>query len=901
MLMKSQPILPPVIRYLGLSVLAAVALTVQTNAQDGLSDGLVSYWPLDEVVGTKTPDLVSGYDMELNNLTSDDLVAGQTGNAFLFDNTRQTLLSRIHSPGEQLPINQHPAYTISFWANVTGTGLTDLRMFSESSNTDNNPLFNIGTASTADNGTVDFYFRQTGWTDVNHLRSVGEPLDGTWHHLAFVQQEDGSRALYVDGVLDGIAIPAKEPGDWRVNITTIGGILRANPSHWVTGAIDEVALWSRALSPAELQQVVAEGLVSVFPPLTRGMVAYWPLDEVLGVTTPDIASGYDLELINLTADDLVPGNTGQAMQFDNARQTLLARVHTAGEQLPINQHPAHTISFWANVTGTGLTDLRMFSESSTTDNNPLFNIGTHSTAADGTVDFFFRQTGWTEVNHIRTVGEPLNGTWQHLAFVQQEDGSRTFYINGVADGLAIPAKEPGDWLVNVTSIGGILRANPSHWLTGTIDDVALWNRALDQAELTSLFQDGTPVPFTKAQPLAVRSFKADFPAVAVGDSVTLRWDVTKNVRVEIDGGLGDVTAQTVAGLGSIEVTLQSTRTFNMTLTRGEETVSQPLTVYAIDGVAEGWTLIDNFDRYNLGLLSGQGGWGDLDAADFSIIEHNGNRFLAPHAGDAVAVLPLGPQSIFEGQQRTLFFRAYLVGEFTELVNGQVAVTDRRLRFGNEAGDNVGPGALVTDAETPTFRYVAGYTGWPSFRDIGPIENPEIVADKAWNVWVDFNNGPFQYDSADPPVAINTGDLYSIYVAEDGIAERFTVLSDQIASRNPIGAQDTGFTTQDLDRLMVGAIAGHSTTTNLFIDDIYLSKTGYNSTVPRAFGFTTPVVGAEPPTMDIQQAGTDITITWTSGVLESADTIGGSWSEVQGATSPYTPPVDSAQRFFRARD
>ena len=95
-----------------------------------------------------------------------------------------------------------------------------------------------------------------------------------------------------------VAHPKPVGGDtiWNVNTTSIGGILRANPSHWLTGAIDEVALWSRALSPTEIQQVVSEGLTSVFPPLTRGMVAYWPLDEVLGVTTPDIASGYDLEL-----------------------------------------------------------------------------------------------------------------------------------------------------------------------------------------------------------------------------------------------------------------------------------------------------------------------------------------------------------------------------------------------------------------------------------------------------------------------------------------------------------------------------------------------------------------------------------------------------------------------------
>ena len=459
--------------------------------------------------------------------------------------------------------------------------------------------------------------------------------------------------------------------------------------------------------------------------------------------------------------------------------------------------------------------------------------------------------------------------------------------------------------MNATSIGGILRANPSHWLTGTIDDVALWSRALDPAEITSLFQDGTPVPFTRVQPLAVRSFKADFPAVAAGDSVTLRWDVTKNVRVEIDR-IGDVTAQTVAGLGSIEVTLPSTRTFNMTLTRGEESVSRALTVYAIDGVAEGWTLIDNFDRYDLGLLNGQGGWGDLDANDFGVIEHEGNKFASPiNGGEGVAVLALGPQTIFEGQQRTLFFRAYLVGDPLDplgLVNGQVAVTDRRLRFGNEAGDNVGPGALITDADTPTFRYVGGYIGWnPASRDIGTFENPELLPDKAWNVWVDFNNGPFQYDNADPPVAINTGDLYSIHVAEEGTAQRFTVFSDQIASRNPIGQADTGFTTQDLDRLIIGAIAGHGALTNLFIDDIYLSKAGYNSTVPRPFGFTTPVVEANPPVMDIQLSGSDISITWDRGVLESTDAIGGTWALVPGATSPYTPPIDGAQRFYRASD
>jgi hypothetical protein len=113
--------------------------------------------------------------------------------------------------------------------------------------------FNIGTGSTVGTGSVDLFFRQAGWTTVEHIKSTSQPFDGTWHHLAFVQQEDGSRTLYVDGVADELEIPAKPSGDWNVNDTTIGGILRTSASHWVTGLIDEVALWKRALSTAELE------------------------------------------------------------------------------------------------------------------------------------------------------------------------------------------------------------------------------------------------------------------------------------------------------------------------------------------------------------------------------------------------------------------------------------------------------------------------------------------------------------------------------------------------------------------------------------------------------------------------------------------------------------------------
>jgi len=631
--------------------------------------------------------------------------------------------------------------------------------------------------------------------------------------------------------------------------------------------------------------------------LKDGLVSYWPLDEVVGTKTPDLVSGYDLELHNLTAADLVAGKVGKAFKFENTRATMLKRVNSAGEQLPINQHPAFTVSFWANVTGTGQSDLRLFSEANTADNNPLFNLGTASTGATGQLDYYFRQTGFTTVDHLKSEKEPLDGTWHHLAFVQQTDGTRVLYVDGGKDTVEIPAKQEGAWRFNTTTVGGILRANPTHFVTGLIDDVALWSRALSEDEVRTVVTTGTPAPFSKPQPLAIRSFKSDLPAYAVGGTAILRWDITKNVQVEIDQGIGDVTAKTIAGLGSLEVPVAASRTYTLTLKRGAEKATQTAAVAAISDVAKGWTLIDNFDRYNVGLLNGQGGWADLDAAEFSVVEFGGNKFAAPTTGGSTAVLQLGTLTVAEGQERTLFFRAFLVGDESESVRGQVALTDRSVRFGGDSGPNIGPGAVISD-EPGAGRQVGGYNGQNGIE----LFDPAIQSRTPYNIWVDIKNGPFNQDkSTTPPTNLDTGDTYAVHVQKDGATQRTTILTGFLSSRNPVGAADVGFTTPQLTRLILGGLGGHSTSTNLFFDDIYLSQSGFNSTVPRAFGFTVPVSETvKPPTLAIKRVGADLEITWSAGTLESSTPLARGWTAVANAVSPLKVKPDAAMRFYRAK-
>ena len=63
--------------------------------------------------------------------------------------------------------------------------------------------------------------------------------------------------------------------------------------------------------------------------------------------------------------------------------------------------------------------------------------------------------------------------------------------------------------INATTIGGILRGNASHWVTGIIDDVAVWNEVLPEATMAGLAQELT-------NPLEALEFEGELPPFDVG-------------------------------------------------------------------------------------------------------------------------------------------------------------------------------------------------------------------------------------------------------------------------------------------------------------------------------------------------------------------------------------------------
>ena len=219
-----------------------------------ITNGIVAYWPLNQVAGTKTPDMVSGYDMTLVNMGSTNIVPGKWGSALMFDTGAQTLLERINNVGDDLPVYQHPDFTVSMWVN--GGIQTDHRVFCEGSTSgNNNTMFSIGTHNGGTDGTVDLYVRSDSGTIVgDHRHSTAWAFDSTWHNIVYAQRDVGGGVmkaqLWIDGVLDPVQVTPTRP--LTANATAIGAVRRSSASAWYTGAIDEVAAWNRALTPQEV-------------------------------------------------------------------------------------------------------------------------------------------------------------------------------------------------------------------------------------------------------------------------------------------------------------------------------------------------------------------------------------------------------------------------------------------------------------------------------------------------------------------------------------------------------------------------------------------------------------------------------------------------------------------------
>jgi hypothetical protein len=235
-----------------------------------ITNGLVAYWPMDIVTNGTTPDVVASNDLTLVNMVDTNLVTGVRGSSFFFSGASQ-YLKRVYTatPSVGLPIYTNPVYSIAMWVKGA-SGQNAHEVFSEANTTNATPLFMIGTPTTAGGSAADLFIRNSANVSVvSHKVSSASAFDGSWHHIALVDS-NGTVAMYIDGVAQTNNFNYTKAA-LNANDTIIGAILRTSAASFFVGQIDEVAVWSRALQPSEVQFVMANSPNS--PGLAIGNIA----------------------------------------------------------------------------------------------------------------------------------------------------------------------------------------------------------------------------------------------------------------------------------------------------------------------------------------------------------------------------------------------------------------------------------------------------------------------------------------------------------------------------------------------------------------------------------------------------------------------------------------------------
>ena len=93
---------------------------------------------------------------------------------------------------------------------------------------------------------------------MNHYVSTRPVFDGSWHHVAYVDNA-GAVQFYVDGQAD-TNFSYNASGSLALNVTSLGALVRSTVSGWFNGTLDDVIVWGRELSQAEVQAVMTNSL-----------------------------------------------------------------------------------------------------------------------------------------------------------------------------------------------------------------------------------------------------------------------------------------------------------------------------------------------------------------------------------------------------------------------------------------------------------------------------------------------------------------------------------------------------------------------------------------------------------------------------------------------------------------
>ena len=529
----------------------------------GVSDtttGLVGHWTFDDGSGTTAAD-TSGNGNDGTLVNTPTWTTGRIGGALDFDYTSSQYVD-MGLPAELQLTNTG---SVSAWVRYNDQSVSGSWTYiagATNASTDRNGYALVVWPANRPSIAVD------SATAHNQFSAPLTYDDGSWHLVTGTW--DGSDViLYIDGLEVGSTAQTLNANViYNINV----GRDSANTNAYFNGTIDDVRIYNRALSAADvaalytgmgaqcsnpsgmageityntdlnvLQYCNGGNWVAVGPSidLSNGLVGHWGMDEGSGATAADPIGGNDFTLNNMEADDWVTGAVGQGVKFDDSTEYL--SVANPGI---IGGEAEATICTWLNY----------IPASVTTDGSMVAQY------SGGGWLFFVDNVGWISGRQNTITFTPDDGTaqiegsedlvtpgqWDHFCVTFEGSQELRLYKNGVLD-MTETASVPAVMDINAIDLTIGRTASGARPLNAQVDDVRIYNRILSPSEMSALYAMGSSSYSAPSATLAGHWTLDETSGASLADS-----SGNGNTGTWTDNDDNDVTGETVAGMNGTAI------------------------------------------------------------------------------------------------------------------------------------------------------------------------------------------------------------------------------------------------------------------------------------------------------------------------------------------------------------
>ncbi len=475
-------------------ILTVCVLIVAFVFSLGFPGGMISYCKFDEESGSTAIDSVNGNPGTIFGAVR---TTGQVGGALSFNGMNDYVRILDNS---NLDFGPGQDFSLEAWIKAKPDQALWQGTIMAKLNAPNQPPGSVkrdygyslmvrGLKDTSNEGKIGVWLGDGDGTEpLFNLYSIEAYDNDTWHHVVATIDRDGLAILYIDGSeVNNADVSHLSSLDESNNENLEIGREGVYDTYCFNGLIDEVAIYSRALSAEEILQHFQNGLEGLgyevectLPP--SGILSWWPGNG----NTDDFQNSNNGTPIN--GATFVAGMVDQAFSFDGADDYV-----DIPDSDSLDTGTQFTIDAWFKTDDVDKVDSGTGSKTQTIlmygwdpadgKNNPLhIRDGKLYVAIRGYGGGFEDIVGVTPIN---------SDTWYHAA-VTYDGITATLYLNGAVE-------YSGTRTMNMNTNSRImigryqnpLNKNYFFAFDGLIDEVELHNRALSQAEIQAIYNAGS--------------------------------------------------------------------------------------------------------------------------------------------------------------------------------------------------------------------------------------------------------------------------------------------------------------------------------------------------------------------------------------------------------------------------